>query len=60
MLIKHFLKANGLNKSYTGGLSTYTLINLIIALVKTHRFTPETPLVAILQKFIEFYSEFDF
>lgn len=47
IIIKHFLKSNGLNKSYTGGMSTYTLVNIIVALIKHHRFSCETSLVTI-------------
>jgi non-canonical poly(A) RNA polymerase PAPD5/7 len=62
-VLKYFLRQRKLNESYTGGISSFLLFNLLLAYVqylsKENNFTEKINLGNILVGFLQFYG-FDF
>jgi len=62
LVLKQFLKVNGLNDPYYGGLSSYALFLMIVSFLQMHQVPKslcEVNLGQVLLNFIQVYSVFD-
>ena len=60
LFLKRYFKKINLNKSYNGGLSSYSLFLLVLAFLKNNKFSNDISIGKQLYYFIEFYSFFNF
>ena len=60
LFLKRYFKKINLNKSYNGGLSSYSLFLLVLAFLKNNKFSNDISIGKQLYFFIEFYSFFNF
>ncbi len=70
MVIKMFLYQRGFNSTYTGGVSSFLLFNLILTFLRDfykkryerqarQGMNQESPLSELMMKFLQFYAQFD-
>ena len=59
-IMKRFLFNKKLNKSYQGGISSYSLFLLILAFIKYYKSNYDIPLGSLLIEFLYYYSNFNF
>ena len=61
LTLKHLLRKNKMGDSYTGGLSPYCLMIMVVAFLRHGGFTTELNSGLVLVEFLRFYSsEFDY
>jgi DNA polymerase sigma len=56
MILKIFLNINTLNNPYLGGICSYGLLNLIIAVLKSYNLENSQNIPKILEQFLVHYS----
>lgn len=67
MIVKMFLYQRGFNSTYTGGISSFLLFNLVLTFLRDHyrkRYERqvrdgkniESPLSELLMRFLQFYA----
>ena len=59
-IMKRFLFNRKLNKSYQGGLSSYSLFLLTLAFIKSNKNKYEIPIGSLFIEYLYFYSNFNF
>ena len=59
-IMKRFLFNRKLNKSYQGGISSYSLFLLTLAFIKNLRNSNDIPIGSLLIEYLYYYSNFDF
>ena len=59
-IMKKFLFNKKLNKSYQGGISSYSLFLLTLAFIKSNKNNFDIPIGSLFIEFLNFYSNFDF
>ena len=59
-IMKRFLFNRKLNKSYQGGISSYSLFLLTLAFVKYYKNKCEMPIGSLLIEYLNYYTNFDF
>ena len=59
-IMKRFLFNRKLNKSYQGGISSYSLFLLTLAFIKYFKNNYDTPIGSVLIEYLNHYSNFDF
>ena len=59
-IMKRFLINKKLNKSYQGGISSYSLFLLTLAFVKSFKNNYELPIGSLFIEYLNYYSNFDF
>ena len=59
-IMKRFLFNKKLNKSYQGGISSYSLFLLTLAFVKYYKNSREIPIGSLLIEFLNHYANFNF
>jgi len=59
-ILKRFLFNKKLNRSYEGGISSYSLFLLTLAFIKYFKNNYDMPIGSILIEYLNYYSNFDF
>ena len=59
-IMKRFLFNKNLNKSYQGGISSYSLFLLILAFIKYYKNSHQIPIGSLLTEFLNHYINFNF
>ena len=59
-IMKRFLFNRKLNKSYQGGISSYSLFLLTLAFIKSFKNKYELPIGSLLIEYLNYYTNFDF
>ena len=59
-IMKRFLFHRKLNKSYQGGISSYSLFLITLAFIKSFKTNYEIPIGSLFIEYLYFYSNFDF
>ena len=59
-IMKRFLFNRKLNKSYQGGISSYSLFLLTLAFIKNFKNYQDIPIGSFLIEYLNYYSNFDF
>ena len=59
-ILKRFLFNRKLNRSYEGGISSYSLFLLTLAFIKYFENNYDMPIGSILIEYLNYYSNFDF
>ena len=59
-IMKKFLYIRKLNKSYQGGISSYSLFLLTLSFIKCFKNNYDLPIGSILIDYLSYYSNFDF
>ena len=59
-ILKRFLFNRKLNRSYEGGISSYSLFLLTLAFIKYFKNNYDMPIGSILIEYLNYYSNFDF
>ena len=59
-IMKRFLFNRKLNKSYQGGISSYSLFLITLAFIKFFKSNYEMPTSSLLIEYLNYYSNFDF
>ena len=59
-IMKRFLFNKKLNKSYQGGISSYSLFLLTLAFIKSFKNNYDIPIGSLFIEFLNFYSNFNF
>ena len=59
-IMKRFLYNKKLNKSYQGGISSYSLFLMTLAFIKKYKSTYDIPIGSLFIEYLYFYSNFNF
>ena len=59
-IMKRFLYNKKLNKSYRGGISSYSLFLMTLAFIKKYKSTYDIPIGSLFIEYLYFYSNFNF
>ena len=59
-IMKRFLYNKKLNKSYQGGISSYSLFLMTLAFIKSYKNNYEIPIGSLFIEYLYFYSNFNF
>ena len=59
-IMKRFLYNRKLNKSYQGGISSYSLFLLTLAFIKSYKSKYDIPIASLFIEYLYFYSNFNF
>ena len=59
-IMKRFLFNTKLNKSYQGGISSYSLFLMTLAFIKSYKNNYEIPIGSLFIEYLYFYSNFNF
>jgi len=59
-IMKRFLYNKKLNKSYQGGINSYSLFLLTLAFMKSYKNKYDIPIASLFTEYLYFYSNFNF